>query len=331
MKYLVNIIFVRNSVAELLPFFRSLLEHTDCRYRLVANGCTAAERAILIAEAGSVSSRVDYHEGSSDEVLLHGVMLEQLLELESNDYFVFVDSDVLAIGPASFDGLLPDESEGARCSALPLWHRSSERIAPSGFRILGGRFVEVEGSEVIVGCSYAAGYRTDRLRAIVTERKISLAHTRAEQLPVGVRDELTRRMLEFDLYDTLKVANILLHEAGWPVSMVELDNIIHVGALSAPRDESVHGRSLRRGAKALLGDAAPWLRIVQWRAQGLGWTESRSMRDLAVRRKSACDFVGRLASGEATIGTAPDWCRDPSIFESLAALYRSDAAEQRRP
>ena len=327
MTYLVNIIFVRNSVAELLPFFRSLLEHTDCRYRLVANGCTAAERARLMAEAES--ARVDYHEGSRDEVLVHGVMLEQLLELESSDYFVFVDSDILAIGPASFDALLPDETEGGRCSALPLWHRPSERTAPSGFRILGGRFIEVEGSDVVTGCSYAAGYRTERLRAIMAEREISLASTRAAQLPSAVRDELTRRKLEFDLYDTLKVANILLHGAGWPVSMVELDNIIHVGALSATHD--VRERSLRSDAKGLLGDAAPWLRIFRWHSQGLSWTESRSMCDLAARRKSACDFVSRLASGEATIATAPDWCRDPNIFDALAALYRPEAAELRRP
>ena len=331
MKYLVNVIFVRNTVAELLPFFRSLLEHTDCSYRLVANGCTAAEQATLIAEAGSASARVEYYEASSDEVLLHGVVLEQLLELESGDYFVFVDSDVLAIGPASFDGLLPDETEGARCSALPLWHRPSERVAPHGFRMLGGRFVEVEGSDVVTGCSYAAAYRTERLRAIVAEHEITLAHTRAAQLPSGVRDELTRRKFEFDFYDTLKVANILLHEAGWPVAMVELENIIHVGALSVPHHEPDGGRSLRRAVKALLGNVGPRLRVVQWRAQGLDWKESWSMADLAVRRKSARDFVGRLASGEATIDAAPEWCRDPNTFAALAALYRSDAAEQRRP
>ncbi len=325
MTYLVNVIFVRHSVAELLPFFRSLLEHTDSRYRLVANGCTAPERAMLIAAAASAPSRVDYHEGSSDDVLLHGDMLEHLLALESNEYFVFVDSDVLAIGPASFDGLLPDETEGARCSALPLWHRTSERVAPSGFRILGGRFVEVEDSDVVVGCSYAAGYRTDRLRAIMTGRKIRLAKTRAEQLPGDVRDELARRNLDFDVYDTLKVANILLHGAGWPVSMVELENIVHVGALSAPHDPG--GRSLRHGAKMLLGNAGPWLRIFQWRSQGLSWAEARSMCDLAVRRRSAGDFVDRLASGESTIGTAPAWCSDPNIFGALAALYRTETAE----
>ena len=331
MKYVVNIIFVRNTVAELLPFFRSLLAHTDCRYRLVANGCTPTERATLIAEAEVANPRVEYHEGSSDQIRTHGAMLEQLLELESHDYFMFIDSDILATGPASFDGLLPDETEGARCSALPLWHRSSELVAPRGFRILGGRFVGVEDSDVVTGCSYAAAYHTDRLRAIVAEHQISLALARAEQLPDRVRHELARRQLGFDLYDTLKVANILLHDSGWPIAMVELENIVHVGALSTPRDERSSGRSVRRGVKAVLGNVGPWVRVVQWRAQGLSWAESRSMCDLAVRRKSACEFVGRLASGEADIGTAPEWCRDQHTFTALAALYQPAAADEQQP
>jgi hypothetical protein len=321
MRYRVNIIFVRGSVAALLPFLRSLLEHTDGHYRLVANGCTAAERSVLMAESAAASRRVEYHEGSVEVVLAHGEMLERLLELESGEYFVFVDSDVLAIGPASFDDLLPDETEAARCSALPLWHRPSERIAPAGFRILGGRFVGVEGSDVVVGCSYAAGYRTECLRAIVTNRKIRLARSNAADLPRDVREELARSNLDFDVYDTLKVANILLHRAGSSVSMVELDNIVHVGALSAPNGAG--GRSLRRSLKALLSDAGPWLRIFQWHSQGLSWKESRSMCDLAARRRSAGEFVARLASGAATIDTAPGWCRDPRIFDALAALYQS--------
>jgi hypothetical protein len=88
---------------------------------------------------------------------------------------------------------------------------------------------------------------------------------------------------------------------------------------------------LRRGAKALLGDAGPWLRIFQWRSQGLSWAESRSMCELAARRRSAGKFVDRLASGSATIVTAPEWSRDPRIFAALADLYRPDAAEARQP
>ena len=325
MSHLVNIIFVRNTVGELLPFFRSLLEHTDDRYRLVANGCTTTERATLFSE--SSNPRVDYHEVSTDDLLLHGAVLEQLLELETGDYFAFADSDVLATGPTSFDGLLPDATEGGRCTALPLWHRPSERVAPAGFRLLGGRFVEVEHSNVVVGCSYAAAYHTNRLRAIVDEHQIRLEHTRRDQLPNAVRERLIRLRLDFDLYDTLKVANILLHDAGWPVSMVELDNIIHVGALSAPHGTHVGGRSLRRGVKALLGDAGPWLRLVQWHSDGLSWTESRSMCDLAVRRKRAGEFVSRLAAGTATIDSAPHWCRDPDIFAALAALYTTDTTD----
>jgi hypothetical protein len=327
MSYIVNVIYVRGTVGQLLPFQRSLLDHTDCRYRLVANGCSDAERSALRALSEEYLDRVDVVTGSHDRVLRHGAMLERLLETEDGRYFVIADSDLLATGPASFDALLPSPSEGARCSALPVWHTSADTVAGERCRRLSGRYVRVGGSDVVVGCSYAAAYHVDRLRSIVDRWDVPLGRTFWDQLPARVQAALESTGLVFADYDTLKIVNILHHVEGWPVRIVDLPGIVHVGALS-PRPGGEPSASRRvRAKRHLLRVVPPLAMIPLWR-QGLRgrevWAESRA----SARRHATRRYVEQLAQGGTDPKRAPRWLRDSDLLPTLHRLVAPTPGER---
>jgi hypothetical protein len=321
MNYVVNVIFVRDSVEQLLPFFQTLLTHTEGAYRIVANGCTNTERATLTALVAEHRDRLSFFDGG-DEVLSHGRMLERLLEIEEHEYFVIVDSDILAVARTSFDTLVPDPTEGARCSGLPVWQDESDFTAPRGFRGLGGRFVWVEGSVVVVGCSYAASYHTEALRSVQDQWGITFESVHADALPEPVRTKLAELGLLFETYDTLKVANILLHAAGSPISLVDLPGIVHVGALSKRIFELERPASRLARARRRLGQVAPGLVTLRRWQLGATWHEARNLNGLTARRHRAREFMRQLADGTASIEKAPPWCRDPDVYRALEAVSR---------
>jgi hypothetical protein len=324
----VHVIFVRNSVERLLPFLSSLLTNTDQRIRIVSNGCTESELHTLRAVRDR-NPRAELVIESRDEVVQHGVLLERLLDTDTGEYFIFADSDVLATRTTSFAPLLPTGGDVARCSGLPLWLDESGTTAPPGFRVLGGRFLRVTDSDVVVGCSYIAAYRADRLRQLIRDWGVGLRMANWHELPQRVRAELDRQALRFDFYDTCKLANILLQVDGDIVGIVELPGLIHVGAQSGNLEQHLP-RTFKTRILLTLKARMPWLAFVLWRARGFSSGESASLARLAAQRQAAVRFVDELADGLVSIDTAPEWCQDPVVFEALAeALQGRQVAADR--
>ncbi len=310
----INIVYVRGTVGRLLPYFETLLEYTDFDFTLVSNGCTRAEQHSL-ASAGGSGDRVHLRIESTDETLDHGEVLDRLLVDETSPYFCFMDSDVLASGPMSFGELLPTDDEAATCSCLPIWHRQRDTIMPDDFEIADGRFLRTERGDFI-GCTYAAAYRTDELRGVLDRWDIRLEQSTWDTLSLDARAELERRGFKCRVYDTAKVANLLLQSPDRPMVFRTIPTLVHVGGQSGLVSS---GATMRARLRQLVWSRTPTLYGLLWRKRGYSREESDSLADLARRRGELVRVIDRVTSGEMALEDRPRWF-DESDFHAVAGV-----------
>ena len=86
----INIIYIRNTVKDLLPLLSTLFEHSKCNYRLVSNACTQ-EEVDLLKSVSKRDNRILFRDFGFSEIAHHHFVLNMLLELESSKYFAFID------------------------------------------------------------------------------------------------------------------------------------------------------------------------------------------------------------------------------------------------
>lgn len=319
----VNVIYTGGTVARLAPFLDTLLERTPWDFRLVANGCRADETAHLARRGDRYPGRVELRTVSGGAAIPHGDALDRLVERETAPYFAVMDSDIFATGAPSAD-LVPPDGVGGVCSCLPMWHRPSDAVMPSGYRIMGGRYLRTEHG-IPLGCTYAMTYDAAVLRATLDRWDVTLRAYDWRELPKPVRVELSERNVRCDRYDTAKIANLMLHVDGRPVEYVEMPELVHVGAQSGPSAPRRPGRSLvRRGRSAVRTSIAFTNRS---RARRL-MAEARSTADLRTRRRSAVALVEAIAAGDSSAAEQVEragWL-DPRARDELAAVIAPRAA-----
>lgn len=309
----VKIIYVRGTVAKLLTYFESLLEHTDWRFTLVSNGCTPDERRMLEAVAAAHGDRVDVRLRLADDVIVHGAMLDKLLLEEPSPYFCFIDSDVLATSATPLSSLLPNEDEVATCSCLPIWHRPADSVMPQNFEIASGRYLWTDDGRVI-GVTYAAAYRTAHLREHLERWGVGLEQCEWNALPARTQAELSRRGFKHRTYDTAKVANVLIQTEDCRMAHREIPSLVHIGGQSGLFDDSSIRSRLRNFAWLELPGLYGWL----WRVRGFSKAESQSLADLARRYSELVRLIDRISDG-MPIEDRPSWLSE-SAFAAVAQL-----------
>lgn len=317
---LVHVIYIGGTVDTLLPFAETLIEQTAARFVLVSNGCGPDECATLQSRADRDPARISFVDLETTEILPHGTVLDRLLARLPDDesVFAFVDSDIFAAGPVDIELLRPQDGELGRCSGLPIWQTIDDRFAPDGFDVLSGRHLVTEsGTEV--ACTYAAAYDAALLRQVLTDWNLSMLKYSWHEISAAARAELERRSATFNRYDTGKVVSIVGQRDGLTVPYTEIENFIHIGALSGQRPEPpVPFRRLRR-LPALL--RSPRLVVEKVRARlpdEARRVEQRSIEHLIERRLAACALVDALAAGDDD-PPVPEWCSD-NVLEHLRAL-----------
>lgn len=304
-----NIIYVRGTVRLLLPYLATLIEHSDWDFTLIANGCTREETLLLEDVRLRHGDRIHVRVESVDVVLDHGHVLDQLLLEETGEYFCFLDSDVLAIGPTTVAEMLPAEHEAATCSCLPIWYDESDSTMPEGFQILSGRFLETADGRPL-GCTYAAVYRTEELRERLDRWQVSMRRYRWSELPAVAKEALTRSGFRRRVYDTAKLANIAVQSDGRPMVYRDIPALLHLGSQSELASIDV---TMKMRIRKLLWLRMPSLYGALWRARGLSVAESRGLAAHARRRRDVMLLVDRLTARAVPPSERPEWLTEEAM------------------
>ena len=225
-----NVLYTPGTAEPLRRFVPSWLQHTDARFRLVANGCAGAEDRML-QRLAATSDRLSFHRLPTKEMIPHGEALSQLHALDDPEFFCFMDSDIFATG--DFVAELSAHLEGALAffSGSPIWAVKTDQISPAGVRFCGPHNRNANG--LALGSSYFAVYRNRELRRCMEETGVTFGKiTRFKRLKKPVKEILERLECVAEAYEAGKLINILLQRNGGSIAYSDLPSLVHVGGLS---------------------------------------------------------------------------------------------------
>ena len=225
-----HIIYTPGSVQPLLPLVSTLLRHSNCNYRLVANGCSPDEIAHMERYAAQ-SDRLSVVRLPAKQQVNHGVALNQLFARSSDRYFCFMDSDILAAGDFMAE-LQPLLSAAAGVfSAWPLMVRNQEKVLQAHHKYIGGHHLATP-TGVCLGGSYFAMYQRAALTAAMQYAPAGFGVSYRRQLPLATRALLKRVGQERLFYDTGRLLNLILIDQGYTLRTLETDRLCHIGSYS---------------------------------------------------------------------------------------------------
>ena len=225
-----HIIYTPGSVQQLLPLVSTLLRHSKCHYRLVANGCSPDEIAHMERYAEQ-SDRLSVVRLPAKQQVNHGVALNQLFARSSDRYFCFMDSDILAAGDFMAE-LQPLLSAAAGVfSAWPLMVRNQEKVLQAHHKYIGGHHLATP-TGVCLGGSYFAMYQRAALTAAMQYAPAGFGVSYRRQLPLATRALLKRVGQERLFYDTGRLLNLILIDQGYTLRTLETDRLCHIGSYS---------------------------------------------------------------------------------------------------
>lgn len=226
----INIIYVNDSVELLLPFVRTLLENSQCNYRLVSNGCSSYEED-LMEQFSALNERCVLYSMHSEVMMPHHDVLNHLLAIETSPYFVFMDSDILASNTFTEEWFNSLKKNEAIFSALPIWQSEEDALMPVTFQMADGRFLKSSDGQFL-GLSYCAIYRKERLIDFMDRSGITFSYYDFRDIPSRHQKHLVDIGLDMSFYDTGKLLNILWQQDGARMTYIEQDSLYHIGGIS---------------------------------------------------------------------------------------------------
>jgi hypothetical protein len=226
-----NIVWTGDVFHHLRWFLLSLLEQTNCRYRFLANNCTAASRAEMDAFAEQRSDRVvEVIECPYDWMVPHGTALDVALrERDDGEFFCFIDTDIKARRPFLDEFLRALDGVDALTSGVEIWTDvNTLREEEAG---IGGRhFYDHDG--FVFGSPHFAMYRRAALLDTCHRWNIGFHVASKRDMSEGAWARMVELGKDKWVYDTGKVLNILLQADGHELIHREHDALVHIGGLS---------------------------------------------------------------------------------------------------
>jgi hypothetical protein len=230
-----NVIYTRGTVRSLSLLVWSLLEHSDFRFRLVANGCPPDEASVL-QRLAEQSPRCSFLPLPATSMMPHGQALNYLQAATTEKVFGFLDSDIFAVDrlPAMFD--LAEGRKACFCYPATI-ARQDDDVIPKTLAQLS--------------CTYLALYDAEAVARLIDTTGIGFDKYLWSEIPTEHRQRLTRMSVERPKYDTGQLLSLLLLDAGETPLVVEAPQLIHIGGFSRvatdnrPPRASLFGR-LRR-------------------------------------------------------------------------------------
>lgn len=225
-----HIIYTPETVKPLLPLLYSLLKWSDCHFRLVANGCSAHERAIL-QQLCADHARLTYIALPTSQVMVHGHALNYLQTQNQEPYFCFMDSDIYAIN-AFLPTFLPQLADcAALFSGMSLRFPQAGLVVSKDKDFLAGPFTHTE-DQLCVGTTFFAIYHNATLTEVRQTTGIGFSKYRWEEIPARYQEQLARMGVKHQIYDTAKLLNLLLHLQGHRLHYQPCAALRHIEAVS---------------------------------------------------------------------------------------------------
>ncbi len=225
-----NIIYTPNTVRYLTPFIPTLLKWSDCRYRLVANGCSQAECEMLQAIC-ALDERLELLIMPEQRMVPHGETLDFLHERTDADYFCFMDSDILATGPFLDD--FRDELGNAEVfsSCLPIWHNERDITLPQNFQHMHGIHAYTENG-LTIACDYFVVYDNKAFVEARQETGVGLAVCGWQNISPRNQELIRKLGQEKSDYDSGKVLTLLMAARGASIRFRQSDKLLHIGGFT---------------------------------------------------------------------------------------------------
>ncbi|MFC1791161.1 hypothetical protein ACFL0I_01685 [Gemmatimonadota bacterium] len=227
-----NLVYVGGAVRYLLPFVHTLVKHEpDCRFRLIANGCSQEEER-RIESVCQQHGTLSFLSLDSPQVQGHGAVLAQLQKMEQSPYLAVMDSDIFAVGPFVERAISALEGRDALFSCRSIKTLPQEAIMPEGYRLMYGPYMESTHPRFLGG-TYFAIYRNKPLSEFLRTAGIDFRNYWWEEVPVHHQATLKEMQLDVLFYDTGKLLNILMQHQGYDMGYEPLENLVHLGAGSS--------------------------------------------------------------------------------------------------
>ncbi len=315
----VNIIYMPGTFKLLSVFLLSLLEHSSsCRFHLVSNGSEEEELRLIQGFCGRYP-RLSREVVATGTPMAHGEVLSLLQEKEESSVFAFMDSDILATAPFLEDLLTAARSADAVFSCTPFWAAEGALRASRESMVLSGVFNELADG-TCVGGSYFAIYDNQKLSQCRAETTVDLGLYLWRQIPRWLRSELRTAGKVKGIYDTGKLANILLGHRGAALTFRISPSLFHVGGISLVASPRIETRLRTRLRMALPPGLLALYRTLRV-GQAISPEESRALAERELLRSTisrhCCSMLSVFAGLEVDKSDAHS---HPGIEEKLEAL-----------
>lgn len=225
-----NIIYTPGTVKHLSFFVWSLLDWSNCSFRLVSNGCHPAEQRYL-QNLCAQDSRLEFWSVPTRNCLPHGQVLNYLQAKNRADHFCFMDSDIFATG--DFLRTIPETllTYAGVFSGLPIWVKKDEVILPHAFRHMVGTFNQSDAGNCL-GSTYAALYDNRILTDVMQSTGIGFEEYHWHDIPGDLQQQILKLDLEKETYDTGKVLNLLMLSRNQQLINLDIPSLCHIGGTS---------------------------------------------------------------------------------------------------
>ena len=225
-----NIIYTPGTVHYLTFFVRSLLHWSDCSFRLVANGCSAAEESHL-RHFCQQDGRLEFYRLPTDKMIIHGQALNHLHDLTQEDKFCFMDSDIYAIGNFMSQFLPLGQQHACVSACSPIWCKPEEQVSSNLHPILAGEYTHTNRG-LCLGVTYFAIYDNVLLTDFRQDTRLGFELRIWEEISHHHQKRLQKLKLRKAIYDTGKLLNLMLQGQGHTIVMQEAETLCHLGGVS---------------------------------------------------------------------------------------------------
>lgn len=237
-----HVIYTPGTFQYLRPFLFSLLRWSDCRFRVVSNGCGKSERR-LIESTCRRSSRLEVIHFRQKAVLPKGRVLNALYTREKGRFFCCMDSDIFAVGQW-LDEVVEELGHHAAIFSAPHFLMSEEgKTMPA--KIEGAFGIHVRDPEGhCIGTTCFAIYDKKISDAYIHAKGIDFSGTAWAHVPAAYRSCFVRRGLQVKEFNSGKILNICMSCDGASLFYRNLENLRHIGGFSFAKPNRLHGESI---------------------------------------------------------------------------------------
>ena len=289
-----NIIYVKGTVRTLINFFWSLVHFSDCKYRLISNGCTSEEEAFLSNIAANSDGRFEFHSLGSSNIIEHHHVIHKLITLDHSPYLAFIDSDILAKKPFLEEIKKQITHHDAVFSGLPVWHESEDFVMPRSFKIMGGRYVDAHNG-ILLGTSYCCIFKKESLRMFLENSNIDFRRYFWSDLDSETQNTLKSLDLKKYYYDTGKVLNIIWQNKGARMAYFPVDGLTHLGGISGEAYSNQQSGNAFKYIKRLIPDPIKvFIRLFLTYKNKITFREMMDLRKLVHKRSISRKLLSEM-------------------------------------